>query len=219
MSFAPIKFGAHYISQVESTKFLGIYIDEHRNFKLHIDNIMKKLSKSVGILYKMSQFLPFHILLTLYNTLILPYFNYGIQFYHNAPNHSLNRLKVSQKKAVRAICRLEYNAHTNEHFKINKILKLDDIYRVSMCSTMYSYIENPEIHPLSSRLVRNSDFHTYNTRNRDEFAVPRYSRASSQACFLYRATTEWNTIPQAIKDSRTTHSFKNQLKKYLLSQY
>ena len=88
-----------------------------------------------------------------------------------------------------------------------------------MCSTMYSYIENPEIHPLSSRLVRNSDFHTYNTRNRDEFAVPRYSRASSQACFLYRATTEWNTIPQAIKDSRTTHSFKNQLKKYLLSQY
>ena len=219
LKLPPIKFGNHVLNQVESTKFLGIYIDEHLTFKLHIEHILKKLSKSVGILFKLNSFLPFHILLTLYNTLLLPYFNYGIISYHNAPHYALDRLKICQKRAIRAICRLEYNAHTNDYFKEHKILKLDDIYRVNICSKVFSHLQHPSAYSVSDRLIRNSSLHNYGTRARDDFTVPYYSKTSSQSCFLYQASTEWNKIPHAIKDSRSALGFRTKLKNIILDLY
>ena len=219
LNLDPLNFGNHLLTQVESTKFLGIFIDEHLNFKTHTEHILKKISKSVGILFKLNSFLPFHILLTLYNTLLLPYFNYGILSYHNAPNYALNRLKICQKKAIRAICGLDFNAHTNDHFKEHKILKFDDIYKLNLCSTVFSQLQNPSTHSVSNRLVRNSDYHNYNTRSRGEFSIPYYSKTSSQSCFLYQAVMEWNKIPQSIKDSRSTHCFREKFKKFILNLY
>ena len=155
----------------------------------------------------------------LYNTLVLPYFNYGILSYHNAPNYALDRLKICQKRAIRAICRLDFNAHTNEHFKEHKLLKFDDIYKPNQCSTVFFQLNDSTTYSICDRLVRNSDIHNYNTRSRDDFIVPYYSRTSSQSCFIYQASTEWNLIPQTVKDCHSTHGFRKKLRKYLLDLY
>ena len=67
--------------------------------------------------------------------------------------------------------------------------------------------------------MRNSDFHNYNTRSRDNFIIPFYARVGSQSCFLYQASTEWNLVPQHVKDSQSIHGFKKRLKKHILDQY
>ena len=215
----PIKFGENFLSQCESTKFLGIYIDDHLTFKEHIEYILKKINKSVGILFKLNNFFPQHILVSLYNTLILPYFNYGIVSWHNSSQYALNRLVTCQKKAVRAICSLEYNAHTNDHFKELKILKLNDIYKLNLCAIMFSHIVDPLNYPISDRFVRNSHIHSYNTRNRDDFVTPRYSRTTSQSCFLYQSTVEWNSIPSVIQNCRNVKTFRKKFKTYILDRY
>ena len=184
-----------------------------------MDYILSKTNKSVGILFKLNKFLPLNILLSLYNTLILPYFNYGITCWHNAPHYALNRLVTSQKKAVRAICSLEYNAHTNNYFRENKILKLNNIYDVNLCATLFSYLADPHSHPIANRFVRNSQLHNYDTRNRENFVIPRYSRSTSQSCFLYQASAKWNEVPPNIKDSHTVGAFRRKYKRYILGQY
>ena len=40
------------LEQIDNTKFLGVYIDQHLTWKTHINFIAAKISKSVGILYK-----------------------------------------------------------------------------------------------------------------------------------------------------------------------
>ena len=40
------------LEQVDNTKFLGVYIDQHLERKSHINFIAAKISKSVGLLYK-----------------------------------------------------------------------------------------------------------------------------------------------------------------------
>ena len=45
------------INQVKSTKLLGIYTKEHLNWSLHIDNVVSKIAPTVGVLYKLQQFL------------------------------------------------------------------------------------------------------------------------------------------------------------------
>ena len=64
------------IGQTNTAKFLGIIIDSHLTWKTHIDNVTKKVAKSVGIIKRVRHCLPVDTLNTLYNTLILPYINY-----------------------------------------------------------------------------------------------------------------------------------------------
>ena len=214
-----INFGTHSLKQVQTTKFLGIHIDERLNFKVHVNHILDKVSKSIGLLFKLNHFLPKNILLTLYNTLLLPYFNYGIIFWHNSPNETVNRVVIAQKKAVRAICHLGFNAHTSEHFKDLNILKINDLYKINLCATRLKQLKNPTIYSISEQFLRNSDVHSYPTRYRDNYTVPLYSRSSSQSCFLYQASTEFNNLPSDLKKSSSIKSFRRKYKRYIIEKY
>ena len=46
------------LEQVDNTKFLGVYIDQHLEWKTHVNFIAAKISKSVGLLYKAKYYLP-----------------------------------------------------------------------------------------------------------------------------------------------------------------
>ena len=55
-----IKIGSATIEETNNIKFLGIIFDKHLTFKDHVDAhvIARKISKSVGILFKFSKYLP-----------------------------------------------------------------------------------------------------------------------------------------------------------------
>ena len=59
-------------------KYLGILIDKNLSWKIHIDNVATKLSKTVGLIAKLRHFVPQHTLLNIYGALILPYLSYGL---------------------------------------------------------------------------------------------------------------------------------------------
>ena len=46
------------LEQVDNTKLLGVYIDQHLEWKTHVNFIAAKISKSVGLLYKAKYYLP-----------------------------------------------------------------------------------------------------------------------------------------------------------------
>ena len=66
------------VERVESFNFLGLIIDEGLSWKKHTDVVRKKISKVVGILYRLNNIFPRCILQTLYNSLIASYINYGL---------------------------------------------------------------------------------------------------------------------------------------------
>ena len=70
-----IKIDGEEIQRVTSTKFLGVLIDDSLNFKCHIDHLVRKLSKYVGLFFKLRHLLPSSTLLTLYKTLFEPHLN------------------------------------------------------------------------------------------------------------------------------------------------
>ena len=64
------------VQQVEVTKFLGVLLDQHLSWKYHINHVVKKVSKTIGIISKARFFLSSKSLLSLYYTLVYPYPNY-----------------------------------------------------------------------------------------------------------------------------------------------
>lgn len=59
------------IERVYETKFLGVISDHKFSWKLHIEYIKQKLSKTIGIIYKTSNFLNKKCLHPLYFSLIM----------------------------------------------------------------------------------------------------------------------------------------------------
>ena len=85
--FRTLNKGIHYpmlklndttIERVDRFKFLGIWLDEYLNWGAHIDHVCLKISRMNGTLNRLKHQCPQTVLMILYNTLILPYINYGI---------------------------------------------------------------------------------------------------------------------------------------------
>src|SRR6218665_1143286 len=64
------------IPQVNSVKFLGIYVDQHLTWKIHLENVASKISKNIGIISRIAYLIPTNVRLTLYYSLIYPYIAY-----------------------------------------------------------------------------------------------------------------------------------------------
>ena len=72
VKYPNLKINNTYIEHVYEFNFLGVIL----NWNTHINSIASKISRTVGLLYRLKDIYPQSVLLTLYNTLILPHFHY-----------------------------------------------------------------------------------------------------------------------------------------------
>ena len=66
------------INDTQSFNFLGITLSGNMSWTNHVLFIKKKISKVVGILYRLRNTFPLDVLKTLYKSLVLSYINYGL---------------------------------------------------------------------------------------------------------------------------------------------
>ena len=93
----------------ESSSSGYIIINENLNWNDHITFISNKINPVVGLLNRLKNQLPTHILKMIYNSLILSRLHYGNIIWGHHPG-SLIRLN---KKALRAMANTGSNAHSN----------------------------------------------------------------------------------------------------------
>ena len=155
------------LEQVDNTKFLGVYIDQHLEWKTHVNFIAAKISKSVGLLYKAKYYLPSKSLLTLYYALIYPYLTYCNLIWASTYVTNLQRIYLLQKRAVRAISKADYKASSKPLFANLKILDVFSIY--SLQGSSYMYLYHNDALPISFTQIfqTGNQIHRYSTRYSD----------------------------------------------------
>ena len=68
-----IVIGTETISMIKDTKYLRVYVDQHLSWDVQIANMVKKISKALGILLRYSkQYLPIKSVQTMYRILVEP---------------------------------------------------------------------------------------------------------------------------------------------------
>ena len=122
------------IDEVQNFNFLGLQVSSDITWNLHINEISKKISRIIGILKKLQLIVPKNVLLTIYNTLILPHINYCLLVWGSKSGKILQL----QKKAIRAVSCAGYISHTEPLFKFYDILKVNDIYRYKLLNLYYN---------------------------------------------------------------------------------
>ena len=79
-----IRITACNIEQKSQIKYLGVFIDEHLKWDAQLQHINNKITKNIGILFKLRHYVPISTLKQLYYTLIYPYLTYGLMSWGTA---------------------------------------------------------------------------------------------------------------------------------------
>ena len=86
-----------------NVKLLGFEIDEELSFSEYITTVCKNVSRRIGLLKKIMNYLPLKQRLLYYNALIRPVINYASVLWTNCDKESLGRVLKLQKRAARVI--------------------------------------------------------------------------------------------------------------------
>ena len=100
--------------------------------------------------------------------------------------------------------------HTNPIFHELKVLKFADIYKYNLGLYMHRNLDK----------FTNIRQHNFNTRSEGEY-IPTFQRLTltQNQSIKFQAPSNWNNIPNDIKNIQTTNSFKRNYKNFLISSY
>lgn len=213
-----LQIGNRQLSEVQSTLFLGIHIDNKLNWHKHIEHVQKKLCSQLYIINRVKHCLSKENLRTLYFTLIEPHLTYGITMWGGSHSTYLNRVFKLQKRAVRIIEKIGYRDHTEHHFKSLKILPLKDLYQYNISTVTYKYHKGILPIPLQNIFTQNLDYHNYNTRNRLKLVTPKHKSAIYHRSIMHMGPHTWNQIPEEIRNINNYNTFRKKCKEYLLKK-
>ena len=203
------------IDRVNSTKFLGLIIDDNLKWHEHIQHVKHKIARSVGILYKRRHYLNKETFLNMYYTFVFPYLIYGVEIWGSATLNHINPLKKIQKKCVRAITFSEYLAPSEPIFQTLNVLNFENlvIQRISLLMFKYSHGDVPV--SVSQLFRTDNEYHNYNTRNCARIHAPVGTTEASYRTFGYRGIHIWNHILQKINTNTSYPCFKKNVKIYM----
>ena len=205
-----IKIDNMVISRCFEFKYLGIILDSKLKFDKHIDYIGKKISRSIGIFYRLRNLIPIKGMLALYYSLVYPYIIYCILIWGNTYQTHLNKIILLQKRIIRIVNNASYLAHTSILFHQMRVLKFSDVFKFFLGK--YAYEQN-----ISNNL--NFVSHDYPTSSSSN-PVPQFQRlTSTQRSLNYLAPVLFNQIDDSIKRVQSTQVFKSRYKQFLLSDY
>ena len=159
-------------------------------------------------------------MLSLYDTLVLPYLNYCNIVWANNKITRLQPLVLLQKRAMRIITTSAHKAHTIPLFsKLNR-LTLVDMNKLLIATFMYRFHSKCLPNLFSGYFCSNASIHGYFTRNSSKLPISHARTDVKRFQIRIYGPKLWNSIdPAIINKSFNWRAFKYRYKKYLLSQY
>ena len=197
------------INRASSCKFLGVIVDESLTWLDHICHVMKKISRNIGVLSRISYLVDMKTSLMLYYALIFPYISYcNIVWASNYPSR-LKPLHVLHKRSIRVMFHIPWRSSCKFKFLEHKILNTYQLNSFQIGMFMYSYANNLLPAPFADLIVKSSDIYSYGLRSASHFrpALARTTlRSFSIGCVGPRL---YLSIPSSITSSMSLFSFNN----------
>ena len=194
---------------------MGVIIDSHLTWKLHIDHISSKIAKNIGIIIKARRIFDKETLHTLYHSFIFPYLNYCIHLWGSTYHSYISKLEVLQKRIIRIIAGVNRREHTKPLFSDLRIITVNNLYSYCVGLFMYKYYHD-QLPEVLNIFTKNSEIHGYDTRQADHLQIPYFSSGIGNMSFKFQAVRIWNKILTFLKVKIKIGTFKKHLKTFLL---
>jgi hypothetical protein len=177
---------------VQHTKFLGLILDSQLNWKLHLEQVTKKVSKVIGIIMRAKQLLNKKTLVQLYFSFAYPYLIYGNLIWGSASATAIWPLFKTQKTIIRIIGNIRRRNTTINECKKLKIIRLPDMFQYSAAIFMHKYENKALPQCFNNMFYYNRDIHSHNTRNQHKIRQPRVKSKMAEVFITNLGPKIWN---------------------------
>ncbi len=216
-----VKIDDQVLNLCHDVKYLGVTIDEHLKWSKHIDKVYSKLSSKIGLLSRISKFLPSNTLNTLYNTLIKPVFEYCISVWGDCFKKDAIKLQRLQNRAARLVTNnFDYNISGLSIVRDLKWLTVSEVKEYQTSCIMFKSLKGDYPNYIMDKFHSNIHVSNVNTRSTqaDIFHVPGVLKTTCEQAISYKGPVCFNNLPLNVRGAENLSIFKCRLKKYFMSR-
>ena len=120
-------------------KYLGVFIDDKLTWSNHIAYLENKLSRSVGLFYRIRQYLIDSALKSLYFSFVYSNLQFAIGAWGGVGIATLNQLNVLRNKIIRGMTYSSIRTKITPLYKKLNLLQLEDIYHLRLRNIMHKF--------------------------------------------------------------------------------
>lgn len=206
------------IKQVQTTKYLGLNIDEKLSWKNHIEEVHKKLLKFGSIFFKLRGIISQQTLRTLYFSLVYPNILYGVEIYANCCKTYLTKLNVINNKIIRTILNKDMRTPVTSLYSTFNVLPVNKLHIFNILLLVHKTLNCKNQLPLifQNYFTPVSTIHNHNTRGHNRVFLGNSTNSRSHKTLKFKGALLYNKIPEEIK-KLNYQCFTRKLKNYLLS--
>ena len=222
----PVMLDGIQINQVDNEKFLGLQLDETLKWYDHTKKIADCISRKIGMMRKVKNFVTNDTLKLLYNSFIQPHLLYGIALWGGTFDKGLDRISKLQKKAIRLITGANRMYHSEPRQKKLGLLKLEDLYKTQVNCLTYDCLKGDAPDVFKKLFMRKRDCGSSRTRSQEDnpydikLREPNPSAGPVFNCsFSHIGPLFWNSLPNDLKNCNSKAEFRRKVKKHLLEPY
>ena len=199
-----------YFERSPHEKDLGVYFDSHLDFKTHINEIIVKATKIMGLIRRSFTNLTPEIFKPLYIALVRSKLEYGQSVWSPRSIADINNIEKVQRRATKCINGFKNFSYPERLKKLQLPTLVFRRKRGDMIE-VYKILNKLQDQDTSVHLPRAID----NRRgNQYKLTKRRANRDIRKFSFSMRIVDTWNSLPDDVVCSKSTNQFKNKLDKH-----
>jgi len=212
-----LKINGKPISNVDDCKYLGILIDSKLTWQDHIDGVYKKIIKFTSIFYKIRQYVNAKVLKMLYFAFVYPHLLYGIEIYGNTYKSHITKLEILNNKILRILQNKSIRTPVIELYKSYDTLSLSQLHDYQILLFVHKLLHHADKLPpvFNSYIAQNRSIYQYNTRGTLNLYLNTPHSTFGKRLLKYKGSVLWNNLPEKLKFTENTTTFKKLLRKYI----
>ena len=191
---------------------VGLLMTEQLSYTEHTKTLAGKLRSGIYAL-KANWSLPNIAKKNIYFACIHSHISYAGIILGTAPPSCIRQIAAIQRKAIRILANVEYNAPADRAFSKMHIMKAEDIFKTQACIYGWKFIHK-KLPKAISNLMEPCNVRALQIKH-NRFNLLTLKQLSP----IDFITREWNKIPQTIKESPSINVLKKSLCNHFIQTY
>ena len=201
---------------VESTKFLGVWIDSNLNWQTHMSKLMVKLKQNVNLLKTGKNFLNIHAKKLVYFSHWQSHLTYGMSIWGNLiKKNVLSKIEKLQENCIRLIS----SKKSSQELRILTVTDLIKHENLKFGFKLKEHLLPPKVIETAVLDQKGNSLrkrHGYKTRNKTLINLPIAKNKKYLDSVFCQGTYEFSLLPAELKKIPNLCMFVKKLKNYLL---
>ena len=180
-----VKMGDATLEHVENYEYLGVWFDSTLNWKFHLEKTKNKIKQRLGILRRTRHLIDKDTCFLLYNSIVLPLFDYCDIVYTNSNMTEIVKLQRLQSRAAKIILQVPFDTRTHEILRTLKWFYFTERNYYHRCVLMYKCVTGSCPSYLAGNFKINNNVYSTRSSRRRDTDTPLCKTVTGQRAFFF----------------------------------